>query len=205
MTKAKRDYVLLLATDSEVPQPTFLFFTARVILAVSCTGLTQNATQCCEGFSQNTAIMRVTRFHGLHSTTSEKLATLTDGRGVVPLSGALRTVIGRFGKVHTLDQNLEFHLLSAVRSCLISTFTSTLKHQYVGRLLEFKPDGRQGKCQGTNFPSCGAINLITSLTPQDSVLPEKLIGLQPIQKLPTFYGARRFINTLTSPRHLPLS
>ena len=31
------------------------------------------------------------------------------------------------------------------------------------------------------------------------------MGLQPIQKFPTFYGTRRFSNTFTSARHLPLS
>jgi hypothetical protein len=51
------------------------------MLAVSCTGLEQNATHCCEGISLNAAIMRVTHFHELHSTTGKKfwLPELTDG------------------------------------------------------------------------------------------------------------------------------
>ena len=110
-------------------------------MAVRCTGLQQNNTQPYEGISPNAAIMRVTRFHELHSTTGKKLATLTHGRGVVALSGAQHTAIGRVGKVLTLDQNLKVHLLSAVRSCSCNTFTSTLKHQYAGRLLEFKSLG----------------------------------------------------------------
>jgi hypothetical protein len=142
-------------------RPHFYLLAARVMLAVSCTGLIENATQCCEGISPNAAKMRVTRFHELHSTTGKKLATLTDGRGVVALSGALHTVTDRVEMVFTLDQNLKVHLLSAIRSCLCNTFTSTLKHQYVGRLLEFKPDGRHGKCQGTNFTLRGASCLIT--------------------------------------------
>jgi len=102
----------------------------------------QNATQCCEGISPNAAKMRVTRFHELHSTTGKKLAILTDGRGVVALSGVLYTVISRVGMVLTLDHNLEVLPLSAVRSCLFNTFTSsTLKHQHADRLTEFKPYG----------------------------------------------------------------
>jgi hypothetical protein len=139
-----------------------LFLAARVMLPVSCTGLMQNGTQCYERISPNAAILRVTRFHELHSTTGKKLATLTDGRGVVALCGALNTVTDRVGMALTaLDHNLKVLLLSAVRSCLFSTLTSTLKHQYVGRLLKFKPDGRHGKCQGTNFTLCGAFCLIT--------------------------------------------
>jgi len=97
--------------------PHFGFLAARVMLTVSCTGLTQNATQCSEGISPNAAILRVTRIHELHSTTGKKLATLTDGRGIVALSGALRTVMDRVGVLLTLDQNLKVHLLSAIRSC----------------------------------------------------------------------------------------
>ena len=44
-----------------------------------------------------------------------------------------------------------------------------------------------------------------SLTPWCRVLLEKLTGLQPVKKFPTFYGTRRFITALTSARHLSLS
>ena len=37
------------------------------------------------------------------------------------------------------------------------------------------------------------------------VLLEKLTGLQLVKKFPAFYGTRRFINALTSVRHLSLS
>ena len=43
------------------------------------------------------------------------------------------------------------------------------------------------------------------LTPWCRVLLEKLTGLQPVKKFPTFYGTRRFITALTSVRHLSLS
>ena len=43
------------------------------------------------------------------------------------------------------------------------------------------------------------------LTPCCRVLLEKLIGLQLVEKFPTFYGTRRFITALTSVRHLSLS
>jgi len=43
------------------------------------------------------------------------------------------------------------------------------------------------------------------LTPWSRVLLEKLTGLQLVQKFPAFYGTRRFIDTLTSARHLSLS
>ena len=53
-------------------------------------------------------------------------------------------------------------------------------------------------------------NLITYLltyllTPWCRVLLEKLTGLQPVKKFPTFHGTRRFITALTSVRHLSLS
>jgi len=43
------------------------------------------------------------------------------------------------------------------------------------------------------------------LTPWCRVLLEKLTGLQLVKKFPAIHGTRRFINTLTSARHLPLS
>jgi hypothetical protein len=36
------------------------------------------------------------------------------------------------------------------------------------------------------------------LTPWSRVLPEKLAGLQPVKKFPSFYGTRRLITTLTT-------
>ena len=43
------------------------------------------------------------------------------------------------------------------------------------------------------------------LTPWCRVLLEKLTGLQLVKKFPAFHGAQRFINALTSVRHLSLS
>ena len=43
------------------------------------------------------------------------------------------------------------------------------------------------------------------LTPWCRVLLEKLTGLQLVKKFPAFHGTRRFINALTSVRHLYLS
>ena len=43
------------------------------------------------------------------------------------------------------------------------------------------------------------------LTPCSAVLFQKLTGLQPVKKSPTFYGTRRFITALTSAGHLSLS
>ena len=43
------------------------------------------------------------------------------------------------------------------------------------------------------------------LTPWSRVTLEKLTGSQLVKKLPAFYGIRRFITALTSPRHLSLS
>ena len=43
------------------------------------------------------------------------------------------------------------------------------------------------------------------LTPWCRVLLEKLTGLQPVKKFPTFHGTRRFITALTSVCHLSLS
>ena len=43
------------------------------------------------------------------------------------------------------------------------------------------------------------------LTPWCRVLLEKLTGLQLVKKFPAFYGTRKFINALTSVRHLSLS
>ena len=43
------------------------------------------------------------------------------------------------------------------------------------------------------------------LTPWSRVRLEKLTGLQPVKKFPTYYGTRRFITALTSARHLSLS
>jgi len=45
----------------------------------------------------------------------------------------------------------------------------------------------------------------TLLTPWCRVLPEKLTGLQLVNKFPAFHGTRRFITALTSVRHLSLS
>ena len=44
-----------------------------------------------------------------------------------------------------------------------------------------------------------------SLVTCSTVLPEKLIGSQPVKTFPTFYGTRRFITAFTSARHLSLS
>jgi hypothetical protein len=43
------------------------------------------------------------------------------------------------------------------------------------------------------------------LTPWNTVLLEKLTGLQLVNKFPVFYGTRRFITAFTSARHLSLS
>ena len=43
------------------------------------------------------------------------------------------------------------------------------------------------------------------LTPWSRVLLEKLTGLQLVQKFPTFYRTRRFMNTFTIACHLSLS
>ena len=48
--------------------------------------------------------------------------------------------------------------------------------------------------------------LITYLfTPWTRVFLEKLTGFQLVEKLPAFYGTRRFITAFTSARHLSLS
>jgi len=49
------------------------------------------------------------------------------------------------------------------------------------------------------------INLTYLLTPWCRVLLEKLTGLQLVKKFPSFHRTRRFINALTSVRHLSLS
>jgi len=41
--------------------------------------------------------------------------------------------------------------------------------------------------------------------PWSTVLLEKLTGLQPVKKFPTYYGTRKFITAFTSARHLSLS
>jgi hypothetical protein len=43
------------------------------------------------------------------------------------------------------------------------------------------------------------------LTPRNTVLLEKLTGLQLVKKFPPFYGTRRFINAFTRARHLWVS
>ena len=43
------------------------------------------------------------------------------------------------------------------------------------------------------------------LTPWSRVLLEKLASLQLVKKFPAFYGTRRFLTALISPRHLSLS
>jgi hypothetical protein len=48
-------------------------------------------------------------------------------------------------------------------------------------------------------------SLTHTFTPQSTVLLEKLTGLQPVKKFPTFYGTQRFITAFTSARHLSLS
>ena len=48
-------------------------------------------------------------------------------------------------------------------------------------------------------------NITYLLAPWCRVFLEKLIGLQPVKKFPTFHGTRRFITALTSVRHLSLS
>ena len=56
-------------------------------------------------------------------------------------------------------------------------------------------------CHSTKSPT-----LITYLlTPWSRVLLEKLASLQLVKKFPAFYGTRRFLTALTSPRHLSLS
>ena len=52
-------------------------------------------------------------------------------------------------------------------------------------------------------PNCSESSYL--LTPWCRVLLEKLTGLQLVKKFPAFHGNRRFINALTSVRHLPLS
>ena len=42
------------------------------------------------------------------------------------------------------------------------------------------------------------------LTPRNRVLLEKLTGFQLVNKLPAFYGTRRFITAVTNARHLSL-
>jgi len=49
------------------------------------------------------------------------------------------------------------------------------------------------------------IHFLYLLTPWCRVLLEKLTGLQPLKKFPTFYGTRRFITALTSFHHQSLS
>jgi len=44
--------------------------------------------------------------------------------------------------------------------------------------------------------------VIFILTPMSTVLLEKLIGSQLVQKLPVFYGTQRFIIAFTRVRHL---
>ena len=49
-------------------------------------------------------------------------------------------------------------------------------------------------------------NVLTGLlTPYSRILFEKLTGFQLVQKLPAFYGTRRFITAFTTARHLSLS
>jgi hypothetical protein len=48
-------------------------------------------------------------------------------------------------------------------------------------------------------------SLTHSLTSHNTVLLEKLTGLQLVKKFPTFYGTLRFITALTSARHVSLS
>jgi len=64
---------------------------------------------------------------------------------------------------------------------------------------------------GTNCVPCDVgpslyVYLLTYLlTPWCRVLLEELTGLQLVRKFPAFHGTRRFINALTSTRHLSLS
>ena len=53
--------------------------------------------------------------------------------------------------------------------------------------------------------TCTLLMLTFLLTLQSTSLLEKLTGFQPVKKFPTFCGARRFITTFTSARHLSLS
>ena len=53
--------------------------------------------------------------------------------------------------------------------------------------------------------SIGIHTLTYLLTPCSKVLLEKLTGLQPVKKLPAFYGTRRFITAVTNALHLSLS
>jgi len=47
--------------------------------------------------------------------------------------------------------------------------------------------------------------LTHTLTPRCTVLLQKLFGFQPVEKFPAFHGTRKFVNALTSVRHLSLS
>jgi hypothetical protein len=47
--------------------------------------------------------------------------------------------------------------------------------------------------------------LIKEPTPWRRILLEKLIFTQPVKKIPTFYGTRRFIAVFTTARHRSLS
>jgi len=60
-------------------------------------------------------------------------------------------------------------------------------------------------CISQVFSSLWIFRCTYLLTPWCRVLPEKLTGLQLVKKFPTFHGTRRFINALTSVRHLSLS
>ena len=66
---------------------------------------------------------------------------------------------------------------------------------------ERRVENSQHRCSGRNTASAKYY----LLTPRCRVLPEQLTGLQLVKKFPAFHGTRRFINTLTSVRHLSLS
>ena len=70
---------------------------------------------------------------------------------------------------------------------------------------------------GQNFKSWNCVSLYVSVSPPDTyllthlltpwnrVLLEKLTAFQLVKKFPALYGTWRFISTVTSARHLPLS
>jgi len=54
-------------------------------------------------------------------------------------------------------------------------------------------------------PVVGIRIFMNLLTPCSGILLEKLIGSQPVNKFPAFYGTRRFITAFKSARQMSLS
>jgi hypothetical protein len=91
---------------------------------------------------------------------------------------------------------------------IVKTHSSGSVHRrvkFVGNNLIYvnKMDGRCTILDSLD-PHTGKVPIYL-LTPWNIVLLDKLTGLQLVKKIPTFYGTRRFINTLASAQHLSLS